>query len=199
MTAEQSKPKSGESKYNKSRYRNGQLKRKVSAEVVAKHLAGIADADIARQVGIRKSAVHATLKEFAPVLGEIENLPKLREVKADLLDAAGLVLLKAMMNQEKLDKAPINQIGFCFKEINNAARLERGQATNITNTFTAKFSLEKPLLAEYTVQVQDVTVTPPLTAQEETAQKVPALPEPTPGGEVPGGVPAPAVGLRLQD
>ena len=41
-----------------------------------------------------------------------------------------------MMSQDKMEKATLNQSAYAYQVLHNAGRLERGQATNITASYS---------------------------------------------------------------
>jgi hypothetical protein len=114
-------------------------RRKVS-RIVELTLRNVPQRDIALAEQVSPRTVANVLEDFKPVFKEIPNLPKFKECKADLLDAALLVLLKSMMQQEKLEKASVNNLAYAAQQMYTMARLERGQSTSNNAVVTVAFT-----------------------------------------------------------
>lgn len=114
-------------------------RRKVS-RIIELKLRNVANRDIALAEQVSTGTVHNVLNDFKNVFTEIPNLPKFKEVKADLLDAALLMLLKSMMTQDKLEKASVNNLAYAAQQMYTMARLERGQSTSNNAVVTVAFT-----------------------------------------------------------
>ena len=67
-----------------------------------------------------------------PVLSLIENPERLeafRQHKSSLIGNVQALLVESMSDKEKLKKASINNLAYAFGQMDNAYRLEQGQAT----------------------------------------------------------------------
>lgn len=108
----------------------------ITKRIISLKKKGVAHAEIARSLGCSRSTVINTLKEFAAVFDELPNVKTYQEHKADLLSAAELKVLKSLVQGDKLAKATLNQSAYALQVLHNAGRLERGQATNITASYS---------------------------------------------------------------
>lgn len=89
---------------------------------------------IATAVGLAPRTVDIRLSKMQVLLQQIDKLKDWERDKADYLSAAQHVLLKSMMQQDKLDKASVNNLAYAFQQVHTATRLERNQATANTQT-----------------------------------------------------------------
>jgi hypothetical protein len=60
---------------------------------------------------------------------------------SQLLTAGELKLFKSMMEQEKLDKASVNNLAYAMRQLYDMGRLERGQSTSNVSTQTVSISV----------------------------------------------------------
>ena len=99
--------------------------------------------EIADRYGACKSAVYQALKRFLSILVEPNELEGYKQNKIALLSSAELRLLERLVNDEVVEKASLNNIAYAFQQIFNSGRLEKGEATQITDTFALTADLEK--------------------------------------------------------
>ena len=99
--------------------------------------------EIADRYGVCKSAVYQALKRFLSILVEPNELEGYKQNKIALLSSAELRLLERLVNDEVIEKASLNNIAYAFQQIFNSGRLEKGEATQITDTFALTADLEK--------------------------------------------------------
>lgn len=116
------------------------IHRRQVSKIVELKLRNTTNRDIARIEQVSHQTVQNVLNDFKPVFKEIPNLAKFKTVKADLLDAALLMLLKSMMDQSKLDKASVNNLAYAAQQMYTMARLERGQSTSNNAVVTVAFT-----------------------------------------------------------
>lgn len=88
---------------------------------------------IAARTGSCKSSVHAALKTFIGLLPNPEEIEAYRQNKAAILEGAELVLLKAVMDTDKLKEASTNNAAYALQQVATQARLTRGEATMIVD------------------------------------------------------------------
>ncbi len=99
--------------------------------------------EIADRYGVCKSAVYQALKRFLSILVEPNELEGYKQNKIALLSSAELRLLERLVNDEVVEKASLNNIAYAFQQIFNSGRLEKGEATEIVDTFALTADLEK--------------------------------------------------------
>lgn len=89
---------------------------------------------IATAVKLAPRTVDLRLKKMQTILQQVDKLSDWERDKADYLSAAQHTLLKSMMQEDKLDKASVNNLAYAFTQIHQATRMERGQATQMIAT-----------------------------------------------------------------
>lgn len=99
------------------------------AQIMQMHAANLSNEVIAAKTGMSHHSVRAILKKFENVFKEIENVRDFRTVKAELLAASQLTVLKSAMNPAKLQKASFLSTLSGFEILNKAERLETGKST----------------------------------------------------------------------
>lgn len=111
-------------------------------KVISQMVAGVPIPVVAASVGISEGAVKQIREQFRDVfntLGEVENY---RKVKSDLFDAVELKALKSLMDQDKHDRATLNQVAYSLSVLHNAGRLEKNLSTaNINTSSYLRFEL----------------------------------------------------------
>lgn len=117
-----------------------EIPRKKVSRIVELHLKNVSRRDIAVTEQLSPTTVQKVLNDFKPFFKEIPNLDKFKACKADILDAALLMLLKTMMSQDRLDKASVNNLAYAAQQMFTMSRLERGQSTSNTQTVTVSFT-----------------------------------------------------------
>ena len=80
--------------------------------------------EIAKIQGVTPQAIHKAIKDLLPN----DNTQLYKQHKADILDNTALRMLIAV-DDDKIKDASLNNIAYAFGQINNAARLERGEST----------------------------------------------------------------------
>lgn len=123
-----------------SKHSEKTIHRKKVSRIVELHLKNVSNRDIASTEQISHQTVQNVLNDFKPFFKEIPNLDKFKTVKADILDAALLMLLKSMMDQDKIEKASVNNLAYAAQQVFSMSRLERGQSTSNTQTVTVSFT-----------------------------------------------------------
>ncbi len=104
----------------------------VAKAVELKLVKGLSNADIARYFGVTPQAVQQRIAKFDKIIdNNHEDLETYRKHKVDLLDSAEFILLRDLIDGNRRKEASLNNVAYALQNVNNIARLERGQATNI--------------------------------------------------------------------
>lgn len=86
--------------------------------------------EIARAVKLPPSTTCRLLKRYGSWLQELEHIEDYTNTRSQLLSAGELKLFKSMMEQEKLDKASVNNLAYSMRQLYDMGRLERGESTS---------------------------------------------------------------------
>ena len=105
-------------------------------KIITLHKKNLPAADIAKVINKSPQTVSRAIKKFGEYFECLDEVEDYRANKSELLDAAELRILKSMMEGDKISKATLNQAAYAFQQLHNAGRLERGQATNITASYS---------------------------------------------------------------
>jgi hypothetical protein len=97
--------------------------------------------EIARAVKLPPSTTCRLLKRYGSWLHELENIEDYTDTRSQLLSAGELKLFKSMMEQQKLDKASVNNLAYAMRQLYDMGRLERGQSTSNVSTQTVSISV----------------------------------------------------------
>jgi len=97
--------------------------------------------EIARAVKLPPSTTCRLLKRYGSWLQELEHIEDYTDTRSQLLTAGELKLFKSMMEQEKLDKASVNNLAYAMRQLYDMGRLERGQSTSNVSTQTVSISV----------------------------------------------------------
>jgi hypothetical protein len=107
-----------------------------AAKSVELAIKGVPVADIARAVEVSPDVVKSTLKLFGPVFAAIPNVKEYQSARTVLFDAAEMVLLKSIVQEDAITKAPLNQRAYAFDILYKAGRLQANKSTeNIAQLF----------------------------------------------------------------
>lgn len=107
-----------------SRLTQGEL-----ATVVLDYARGVKQNEIAKKFGVSEASVSMILEKFKPAFAELHNVEEYRKAKSDLLDSAGLAILKEIVNPSKIEQADIRALACSYDIVNKHGRLERGEST----------------------------------------------------------------------
>lgn len=99
-------------------------------------------AQIARCIDMNERTVQHRLKKFDKLFKELKNVKDYENVRADLLSATELKMLKSLMSEDKIAKASLNNVAYAFQQVFNANRLTRGQSTANVDTKTQFTSVQ---------------------------------------------------------
>lgn len=86
--------------------------------------------EVARQLGCSAQAVHQRLlkhKSFAAVLANLETY---RNSRLDMMSAAEIALMRSLVDDEAITKAPLAARAMTFGILNERRRLEEGKSTS---------------------------------------------------------------------
>jgi hypothetical protein len=97
--------------------------------------------EIARAVKLPPSTTCRLLKRYGSWLQELEHLEEYTDSRSRLLSAGELKLFKSMMEQEKLDKASVNNLAYSMRQLYDMGRLERGESTSNVSQQTVSITL----------------------------------------------------------
>lgn len=106
--------------------------------------------EIARAVKLPPSTTHRLLERYGSWLQELENVQDYTDTRTQLLSAGELKLFKSMMEQEKLDKASVNNLAYAMRQLYDMGRLEKGLSTQNVATQTVTVSITPGEYAEPT-------------------------------------------------
>ena len=104
---------------------------------------GLSYQQIADRFGVTKQAVHQRLTNISQLLPNREEIETYRQNKAQMLDALEYKVYNEMLDPSKLKDASFNNLAYGFQNISTQNRLEKGHATNITNSFEVTASLDQ--------------------------------------------------------
>lgn len=106
------------------------LTRREEAKVLSYSQRGVEQKDIATAMGVSVDCIERTVKSFAPVIKNLEEIRDFRNSRADLFDAAQMTFLRSAINAaERLD-TPLNHASSALKNAYLMSRLERGLSTD---------------------------------------------------------------------
>lgn len=92
---------------------------------------GLTMVEIAKYFDVSRQAVKQATDKFLNILQNPEILETYRKRKVDLLESAEFVLLRDLLDSKKRKDASLNNVAYALQNVNNMARLEKGQATEI--------------------------------------------------------------------
>lgn len=116
-------------RHNSKRPR-GPLTQTEIATAIDMDMKGVQRAKIARAIGVKQSTITEALKRFAPIFKNLEKLDDYRRVRSNLLESAELMCLESVMNEEKHEKASLNNAAYALSQVNGIRRLEQGLSTS---------------------------------------------------------------------
>jgi hypothetical protein len=108
--------------------------------ILSLHAKGVHDKEISKAVDVPLRTVRGRIKQFESVFTELKNVEEYRKNKADVLDAAQLVMLKSMVTPEKLDKASVNNLAYAMRQCHDMSQISQGKPTALTGTFNITFN-----------------------------------------------------------
>lgn len=111
------------------------------ATVVLDYARGVKQGEIAQKFGVSEAAVSTVLDKFKPAFSELQNVESYRKAKSDLLDSAGLAVLREIVNPSKIEAADIRALACTYDIVNKHGRLERGESTQNVSQQTISINL----------------------------------------------------------
>lgn len=110
--------------------------RKVS-RALALRAKGATQKELAKALDITPGAVARALNPFDQILKKLPDLAGYRSSRNDLLDGAEFVLLREVLNSEKVGAANLRDVAIALEKIVKANRLYHGQSSeNVSQTVT---------------------------------------------------------------
>jgi len=89
--------------------------------------------EIAAHFGCSRQAIYEKLKTFVKYVENPEAIQAFEDNKAEILSSVEQVMISKILDEDKLQKASLNNVAYAFTQIHTANRLQRGQATSITD------------------------------------------------------------------
>jgi predicted DNA-binding protein YlxM (UPF0122 family) len=94
----------------------------------------VPESDIARLMNVSRQAVDQALRPYKQILYSKGELDLLRTRKEDLLESSFYRLLLDTGNEDKRDKASLNNTAFALGKVHEIYRLETNQSTQNTSS-----------------------------------------------------------------
>jgi predicted DNA-binding protein YlxM (UPF0122 family) len=85
--------------------------------------------EIAEIFGVTKQAVHQQLSKVDKLIKGDMHLEAFRQNRINILEGAEFELISDLLDQERRQKASLNNVAYAFNQVHNARRLESGQST----------------------------------------------------------------------
>jgi transposase len=118
---------------NKGRKLSREARRRAQdREILKLRQAGLSVNKIAQNVQLSERTVWNRLGRFKEALQNIDKLEVWEENRGDILSAAQLTVLQTMLQEGKLDKASLSNLGYVFKILHDAGRLSRNLPTSLS-------------------------------------------------------------------
>lgn len=114
--------------------KNDAKKIDVGKAIELKLVKNLSNADIARYFGVSPQAISQRLTKFEKIIEKPEDLEAYRKYKVDILDSAEMTLIHDLLDSKRRKAASLNNVAYALQNVNNMARLERGEATEIVQT-----------------------------------------------------------------
>jgi len=92
---------------------------------------GLSLSEIGQYFNVSKQAVKQATDKFLSILKSPEILDTYRKHKIDMLESVEFELLRHLLDRKKQKDASLNNVAYALQNVNNIARLEKGQATTI--------------------------------------------------------------------
>ncbi len=124
---------------------------------------GLSFAEIGKLYGTTKQAVFDRLHRLLQILPNREQLEVYKKNKPAILNAAEMKVLGYMLDDEKLQKANLNNAAYTFTQLTQARRLEEGKST-------VNIGL-KTTLVEAARQHNDIDVSPKKSRDDKPRQE----------------------------
>lgn len=98
-------------------------------EVLTMRQAAVPSSTIAAHLDVHVSSVNRCIERFSNVFKTLPEIRDYREYRADILQALQLQTLKSLAQEDKHEKASVNQLAYSFEVLHKAERLEVGKST----------------------------------------------------------------------
>jgi predicted DNA-binding protein YlxM (UPF0122 family) len=93
--------------------------------------------EIGELMNVSGQAIEQRLSAFKAYIQDPDVIHAYEQNKAELLSSVEKGLIEKILDPEKLEKANLNNVAYAFTQIHTANRLERNQATAITDDVDA--------------------------------------------------------------
>lgn len=103
----------------------------VAKAIELRMIKGLSLAEVGKYFDVSKQAVKQATDKFLDVLQSPEILDAYRTRKVDMLESVELILLRDLLDHKRRKEASLNNVAYALQNVNNIARLEKGQATEI--------------------------------------------------------------------
>lgn len=154
MPSDNSEPQSTISPQPPKRTRlKGPERSRITRKVLSLAAQDLPQNTIAQVLGQPKSTVQTIIKRYSKVFKELPGVDDFRRVKADILDAAQLSVLKSGLTDAKLAKSGLLSSMKAFEVLHKAGRLERGESTeNVSQQIFGRIAVEPPQVSTSLVE-----------------------------------------------
>jgi predicted DNA-binding protein (UPF0251 family) len=88
---------------------------------------------IGKQFHCSAQAVHELIQGFLKGIDDPGIIQSFEDIKPEILSSVERKLIENILDSDKLKKANLNNVAYAFTQIHQANRLQRGQATSITD------------------------------------------------------------------
>jgi predicted DNA-binding protein YlxM (UPF0122 family) len=85
--------------------------------------------EIAKQLDVSKQAIHQRLKPFLKALEDPQAIQAFERHEPHLISAAKLKLFTQIVDDDTLQKASLNNLGYVYDKLNYVKRLEEDKST----------------------------------------------------------------------
>lgn len=123
--------------------------------------------DIAKHFNCHKSSVHAALSRFEKLLRPNEEIEAFEDHKSKILSNLEWKLIEKMMDEDTIKSASLNNAAYAYQQAATQNRLEKGLATEITDSYAITATLqdiqrrEEELLRQIDVKIMESGEQPP--------------------------------------
>lgn len=103
----------------------------IAKAIELKLVKNLSNSDIARHFDVTPQAVQQRLAKFEKILQKPGELEAYRRYKVDILESAEMTLIRDLLDGKRRKAASLNNVAYALQNVNNIARLEKGEATEI--------------------------------------------------------------------
>lgn len=103
---------------------------------------GLTYEEIGKVFGVTKQTAHTNIQRFLKLLPTEEELVNYEANKSKILSHLELKLIEKMADDDAIKEASLNNAAYAFQQVATQNRLEKGLATEITDSFHINATLE---------------------------------------------------------